>query len=88
MGREPTERRLRNLIKRIAAGDEPRATYAEFEALRRYADIGPLLQLESALAADRSGGNIITTLHPGIAAGVHKREVAARWLRDNPETKA
>lgn len=86
--REPTERRLRNLIKRIAAGDCPRASYAEFAALCSYAEIGPHLQLESALAADRSGGNIITPLHSSKDCSVCRSwtEVAKKWLNDNPDT--
>lgn len=83
--REPTERRLRNLIKRIAAGDCPRASYAEFEALISYAEIGPHLQLESALAADRSRGNIITSLHShGCSACRNLPGVATKWLSENP----
>lgn len=84
MATEPTERRLRNLIKRIAAGDCPRATYVEYEALRRYDGIGPLLQLESALAADRSGGNIITALASGYGASKRVMIEATKWLQDHP----
>ena len=47
-----TPRHVR-LLKRIAEGDCPRATYKEFEALQKLPGVGGELQLESALAADR-----------------------------------
>lgn len=58
-----TDQRALNLITRLAEGDCPRATYAEFKELRGYELVGPELQLESALAADRGGGNILTALN-------------------------
>jgi hypothetical protein len=73
--RADVEPRLRRLLERMAAGDTPRCSAAEFEALWRL--LPGLLQRESRYGADRRGGYVLTPLRRGDDQRV------ADWLRHN-----
>lgn len=57
------ESKLKRLLERVAKGDAPRCSIADYGRLQKLPGMRSVLQLESAYGADKSGGMILTDLH-------------------------
>ena len=69
--------KLKRLLERVAKGDVPRCSQADYERLQALPGMRAVLQLESAYGADRRGGMVLTDLHSN-----GQSKIVARKLLD------
>jgi hypothetical protein len=60
--------RIYRILDKFAKGQVPRCSHAQYTEIQSIREIGNLLQLESALGADRRGGMVLTNLRAGSNA--------------------